>query len=556
MSVGMREERIRSMTAYIRCSCPNCFQNLSLRLEYVNRRVVCNYCKHPFLSRTKIRVPASATPELIAAIHAANQAQGFTGSETERTDESAVSSSMEFGESGGHPQFDLSETGEAPGSAASRGIEHAHALVEAEARHARQFERAQALWGSERRNLEEEVERLAARHSQQLEALRGERDAAHRRVEDLVREQMESAKRTTEVEAELDGLLAEQQATAAACERLAAWHSQQLEALQGERDAAHRRVEDLVREQVESTKRITEVEAERDGLLAEQQATAAARDRLVARVDELERLLGEVQARHAEELTARREEERRAMALASDRLARERDNSSEQLRDVLGQLEDALAQLEITRRQGEAEREAMRKEIEVARSSARSIDAGLELLNRQELDRYQGEVERLAGEVNRALDAKDAESRRCGELSERLKERDDELAQMRLAHEAEVQAQQLALEELQLMLKSRQRPSASVDLPAVEESVTLGPGGAALPVEADPGDPLAPEKPDVVEPLLGVETSAVVVPRPNPSNSPDERIAALRTYLRNVQDAERERLNKGLFRRLARAWRH
>ncbi|WP_237722713.1 coiled-coil domain-containing protein [Singulisphaera acidiphila] len=501
-------------------------------------------------------MPASATPELIAAIHATNQAQGFTGSDTERTDELAVSSPMEFGESGGPPLFDLSEMGDASGSAASRGIEHAHALAEAEARHARQLERAQALWGSERQGLEEEVERLVARHSQQLEALRDERDAAHRRAEDLVREQMESAQRITEVVAERDGLLVEREAMAAACDRLTAWHSQQLEVLQGECDVAHRRVEDLVREQVESARRVTEVEAERDGLLAEQQATAAAGDRLVARVDELERSLGEAQARHADELTARREEERRALALASDRLARERDNSSEQLRDVLGQLEDALAQLDITRRQGEAEREAMRKEIEVARSSARSIDAGLELLNRQELDRYQGEVERLAGEVNRALDARDAESRRCGELAERLKERDDEIVQIRLAHEAEAQAQQLALEELQLMLKSRQRPSASVDPPTVEESVTLGPGEDALPVEADPGDPPAPEKPDVAEPLLSVETPTVVVPRPNPSNSPDERIAALRTYLRNVQDAERERLNKGLFRRLARAWRH
>src|SRR4051812_39364351 len=61
---------VHLMPVYIRYLCPNCSQNLNLRLEYVNRRVVCKFCKHQFFSKAKIRVPASATPDLAAAIEA------------------------------------------------------------------------------------------------------------------------------------------------------------------------------------------------------------------------------------------------------------------------------------------------------------------------------------------------------------------------------------------------------------------------------------------------------------------------------------------------------
>ncbi len=72
------------MSVYIRYSCPNCSQSLNFaRLEYINRRVVCNACQQPFLSRAKIRVPASASADLVAAIQATNRAQGYFEGEAE-----------------------------------------------------------------------------------------------------------------------------------------------------------------------------------------------------------------------------------------------------------------------------------------------------------------------------------------------------------------------------------------------------------------------------------------------------------------------------------------
>ncbi|WP_406694061.1 hypothetical protein V5E97_23750 [Singulisphaera sp. Ch08] len=477
------------MSVYIRYPCPNCSQHLSLRLEYVNRRVVCNFCQHPFLSRAKVRVPASATTDLMAAIHATNRAQGFLDSDSERSDELVVPPPMEFGEVRDHPQLELSGMGETSGLR-SRGSEIELALAEAEAR---RFEQSQMHWQRERQDLEDEIERLAVRHSQQLEAILGERDDALRRVEESVREQTELAQR------------------------------------------------------------VAVAEAARDGLLEERLATAAAFDRLAARVGELELTLGEARSRHAEELSARREEERRAMAQAAERLARERDNSSEQLRDVLAQLEDALAQLEIARRQGAAEWEAMRRELEVARSSAISLDVSRELPSRLELERSQAEVERLAEEVERARAERDAESRRCKELAERVNERDGELERIRLAHEAEAQEHRLAVEELQLMLRYRPRP----DLQPSGDPATADSGADGMSVDASPGDSLVVVGPGSDNPLVAVpESSVELVTGPNPSDSPDERIAALRTYLRNAQEADKQRISKGLLRRLVRGWRH
>ncbi|WP_254053546.1 hypothetical protein [Singulisphaera sp. GP187] len=463
-------------------------------------------------------MPASATPELVAIIDAANRAQGYNTGDSPRADTSAAPPLTEIGELGEDPQLDLSARGAMPGLDRSREAEFERSLADAEARHRCQFEEAQSLWKRERQALEAEMERLAAEYRQHLEAVQAER---------------------------------------AEIERVATDRGRQLEAVQGERDAAFRRAEGMVREHTELAERVKEVGAERDGLRGDRLAAIAEFDRLAARVSELEQALGEARARHAEELSARREEERRGLVQASERLARERDNSSEQLRDLLAQLEEALAQLEISRRQGAEERETMRGEIEAARDAlARSLDRDGALPSRQEWDHYQAEVERLAGEFKRVQDEKDAESRRCGELADRLNQRDDELEQARRALVAETEAHQRALEELQLRLQCLQRsdPQAvedlgtadvpvlvgadpAVDLPNLEESVAV----ERLPVE---------ENPPAVVPVVPV------VPGPNPPNSPDERIAALRTYLRKVQEADKERLNQRLLRRLIRAWRH
>ncbi len=83
---------------------------------------------------------------------------------------------------------------------------------------------------------------------------------------------------------------------------------------------------------------------------------------------------------------------------------------------LLTQLEDALAQLEISAGKGWriARRCVLRSRW---RSGGGAFDQSLQLPSRQELDHFQGEVERLAGEVKRAEEEKAAESRRCQELS-------------------------------------------------------------------------------------------------------------------------------------------
>lgn len=496
------------MSVYIRYSCPNCSQSLNLRLEYLNRRVVCNACQQPFLSRAKIRVPASASSDLVAAIQATNRAQGYFESEAESQTVESLTPAL----------GDDRELGEALGQARSRVAELERALAEAEARHVQQLEQSETGRVGDRQELEAQAERLAAQQG-----------------------------------------------------RLVA-------TLEGERDAARHRVNELGREQAELVRRLTEVEEVRDRLLEERTATAVVFDRQAARVGELERTLGEIQARHAEELSTRREEERRALALASERLARERENASEQLRDVLTQLEDALAQLELTRRQGVADREAMRAEIEAARSGGGSLDPSLQLPSRQELDHFQGEVERLAGEVNRAEEEKAAESRRCEDLSAQLNQRETELEELRRLHEVEAETHQLVVEELQLRLRYR-RPS---DMPAALDGFATPDSD---PVDALPG-PDSDKSTDIelteteteteietetetAEPLPALVTlpvpvtaevnskaGVVVGSGPNPPDSPDERIAALRSYLRNAQEADNERLNKRLLRRLVRVWRH
>jgi hypothetical protein len=480
-----------------------------LRLEYVNRRVVCNRCKHPFLSRAKIRVPASATPELIEAINATNQAQGFTAGDQERADEPGSPWPIELVVSGDFPQLEPSRVEGAPDLAA-RVAELEHSLAKAEARHAQQFEQSRAVWEAERRALEHEAALLGVQYNRQLDDER-------------------------------------------------ALQARQRETLRRERDAALRRVEEMTREQGGLAERVTELAAERDGLLAQRLATAAELDRLGARVLELEQALGETRTRHTEELSVRREEERRALAHAAERLARERENSSEQLRDVLTQLEDALAQLEIARGQLATERESMRREIEAARESARSRNVAQELPSWEERERYQLETERLAGEIERVQNEKEGETRRCGALAERAQRLETELVQARLAYESEAQARRLAVEELQILLNYRPRidrgsDSSELDGGATSDHEDLDPGAGPAALEptgaATEADSEAEAEPEPT-PAIALTTA----PATTLSESLDERIAALRAYLRNVQKQEEERMNNGFLRRLARAWR-
>ncbi len=128
------------------------------------------------------------------------------------------------------------------------------------------------------------------------------------------------------------------------------------------------------------------------------------------------------------------------------------------------------------------------------------------------------------------------------------------------------------VEELQLRL--RYRPS---DVPAVDEGRAVsdsdpvdalpGPGsGTSTAIELTETD----TEIETAEPLPALATlpasvTAEVNPKagvvmgsgPNPPDSPDERIAALEElFLRNAQEADNERLNKRLLRRLVRVWRH
>jgi DNA-directed RNA polymerase subunit RPC12/RpoP len=497
------------MSVYVRYPCPNCPRHLSLRLEYVNRRVVCNHCKHPFLSRARIRVPASATPELIDAINAANRAQGFSAVDREGADEPGSPSPLELVISGDVPQPEPSGREGAP-DPESRVAELERALAKAEVRHAQRFEQARAIWEQERRALEDEADLLGVQYSRQLDDER-------------------------------------------------ALQVRQRETLRRERDDALRRVEAMTRERGGLAERVAELAAERDGLLAQRSATAAELDRLGTCVVGLEQALGEARTRHAEELGARREEERRALAQAAERLARERENSSEQLRDVLSQLEDALAQVEIARHRLATERETVRREIEATYEPACSPNVAQERPSGEALERYQVETERLAGEIERVRNEKEAESTRCRELAERAQQLEAELEQARLAHESEAQARRLAVEELQILLNYRlrsDRGSDALDLegnPTSEHEHEHGDDDGDLDPMAGPAASEPPGAATEDEPTPALSLSPA--PGRNPSDSPDERIAALRAYLRRVREQEEARMNRGFLRRLARAWR-
>jgi|GEM_PF-3354678 len=178
------------MSVYVRYPCPNCSRNLNLRLEYINRRVICNHCKQSFVSRAKIRVPAAAAPELVDAIDARNREQGFSWEADEDDGESSVV--LDLTSSGGR-------------DAVTR------ALAEVEARHTRQLNQLRVRWERQHRSLEHEADLIGvhysreldlerAYHARQRERLQAERDQALQRVEELVHAQKELSERLGAVE--------------------------------------------------------------------------------------------------------------------------------------------------------------------------------------------------------------------------------------------------------------------------------------------------------------------------------------------------------------------
>lgn len=199
------------MSVYVRYPCPGCPQSLSLRLEYVNRWVVCNYCKHRFLSRAKIRVPEMATPELLSLIEEANRAQGFGEKPTEPPP-------LELVVVGNPSLVGLPGAEEAP-QLALRVAELERALARAEARYSRQLEQAQENWNGIRRALEHHTDQWAIRYNQQLDKER----AWHARRRERIRAERDAAQtRVRELEGERDRLMAQRRIAAVELARLGA----------------------------------------------------------------------------------------------------------------------------------------------------------------------------------------------------------------------------------------------------------------------------------------------------------------------------------------------
>jgi hypothetical protein len=694
------------MSVYIRVPCPSCSQKLSLRLEYINRRVVCRYCKHHFLSRTRIKVPSGATPDLIAAIVEANRAQGFD------TPELASFSSEEIV---AEPPFDVLDSGDHPvvreaapdpassdptaataiaeaeaeaeaermgqvgaealgGDGADAPAEDLHAelerllvqieesrsragdvaRIEAElqaaraeseqlrlmvkvvradlARRTADFERVRTRQADLERTLaetEQQRSRERTEHARRTEAsdraaaelretlgrldrehqasraereelreqtrlLAAERDEALRqaqaeqrgRAEEARRQEHEAAQarehlaqlraafdhlryeREAEHEAHqqaLDSLRREHQAKLREAEAAANGRTEGLDAevqglrehtrlMQEERDAALALVEDFCREQELLSSRSAQAEIEHNRLESERQD-------LVAEVEQLRARLADSERARADEASARQAEQERVLTLDAERIIRERDRASAQLREVMAQLDHALGQLEDARRQLAAEREATRADLE---AQAELLLARQHAALQQERDRLQAEAERLLGEVELARQEKLAETRRAGELVEQFQLRDTEFDQQRRALEAQLESQARTIEELQIRLKIQLRfepeppPEESAAADSVPPQLTEAGGpdaggsgtGTALALEtatATLSD--APE-------AEAAEADRPAAFTPNQAGSPEERIAALRVYLRRVHEAEEERMNRRLLKRLTRAWRH
>lgn len=688
------------MSVYIRVPCPSCSQKLSLRMEYINRRVVCRYCKHPFVSRTRIKVPAGATADLIAAIVEANRAQGFDTPELASfsSEEIVAEPPLDLLGSGDHPVGDdtaptasssdmttapmaavaesepeaegtvqpgRSDPGDAGADAPAEDL-HAElerllvqieesrnragevARIEAELQAARaeseqlrlmvkvvradlarrtgDVERLRTRQGDLERTLaeaEQQRGRERAEHARRAEAsdrtaaelretlgrlerdrqsgsaereelreqtrlLTLERDEALRqaqaeqrgRAEEARRQEHEAAQarehlaqlraafdhlrqeREAEHEAHqqaLDALRREHQAKLRDAEAAARGRTEGLDAeveglrehsrlMEEERDAALALVEDFCREQELLSSRSAQAEIEHNRLESERQD-------LMAEVELLRARLADSERARVEEASARQAEQERALSLDAERITRERDRASAQLREVMAQLDLTLGQLEEARRQLAAEREATRAELE---EQAQLLVGKQHAALQDERDRLQSEIERLLGEVELARQQKLAETQRAGELVEQLQLRDAEFDQQRHSLEAQLESQARMIEEFQIRLKIRARfepdPPAGDSPPQETEAGAPDDGGSVGELALETATATLP---DTSEAEAEAEQADRPAPfAPSPAGSPEERIAALRVYLRRVHEAEEERMNRRLLTRLTRAWRH
>lgn len=396
----------------------------------------------------------------------------------------------------------------------------------------------------ERKSLECEEEREA--HRRALQTARGEWEEKLRAAH---------ASRTAETAATLLAHRAEVDE-----------HRQKADRLRQERDAALRLVEDFYQEQRSLADQVATMEAENDRIDDERQAAVAEVEQLRARVDEQERALAEAHT---------------AQLLEAQRAAEAREPTANQIGAALSQLDDALAQLDQARVQLEADRQAMKGEAERRREHIEKlVRTQLEAAFDQERAQFRGEVEGLKTELEQLLRQKEAETQRGGTLVEQVQRLEAEIVQQRQEREAELHARDITIEELRLLLKSWQRfepfpiegplaldglvdPAALGALPApaaavaepLEPVLALEDGRAealAVPIDEAPviADAPAPDESDAER-----VTPLDVAFGPNAPESPDERIAALRVYLKKIHEAEEERINKRLLRRLTRAWR-
>lgn len=449
--------------------------------------------------------------------------------------------------------------------AARRAAEDHRAEVGRLARELEHALQAQARSAQRASELAEHLERLSEELERQTIEREDEREA-HRRSLQTQRLEWEEKLRSAQT--------ARAAETAAAAEALHAEAEdlrQRADRLRQERDAALRLVEEFYQEQRRLTDRVAGLESETDRLDTERLAAVVDAESLRARLAELERSLASARAGQA------------GIAPSdAERLADERDHASIQLGVALTQLDDALAQLEQARRQLEVDRQAMQSDVESRREHAESlIRAQAEAALEEERGRSQAETERLNRELEQARREKEAESHRGGELAERLQRLEADIDQHRKDHEAEVQAHRNTIEELQLLLKSWQRhdPSGSTlapEGPAPDpgaDSVAGGPADTQCPLaaieagrsgdsaEPDGQPPQADGAPDGSSAAPDGQAADGSTPLdvafgPNALDSPDERIAALRVYLRKIHEAEEERMNNRLLRRLTRVWRH